>query len=93
MCITALLGHHAAITRFGTDEFTGKENIAVFFVLSIGLYCGFQSVMEDVFNRLQSLFRRREVIAIAETANGEILPCSSKMYSQTVLAPCRLEQS
>lgn len=60
----ALLGRHAAITRFGTDEFTGNVLFAVFLVLSIGLYCGYQSVIEDVFNRLQSLFRRREVMAI-----------------------------
>lgn len=69
--IMALLGRHAAIHRFGTDQFTGNVLFAVFFVLSIGLYCGFQSVIEDVFNRLQSLFRRREVMAIAETTTGE----------------------
>ena len=74
--IMALLGRHAAITRFGTDEFTGNVLFAVFFVLSIGLYCGFQSVIEDVFNRLQSLFRRREVMAIAETATGEQIAIS-----------------
>lgn len=39
--IMALLGRHAAITRFGTDEFTGNVLFAVFFVLSIGLYFGF----------------------------------------------------
>lgn len=69
--IMALLGRYAAITRFGTDEFTGNVLFAVLLVLSIGLYCGFQSVIEDVFNRLQSLFRRREVMAIAETPTGE----------------------
>ena len=69
--IMALLGRHAAIHRFGTDQFTGNVLFAVFFVLSIGLYCGFQSVIEDVFNRLSTLFRRREVIAIAETTTGE----------------------
>ena len=69
--ILALLGRHAAITRFGTDEFTGNVLFAVFLVLTIGLYFGFQSVIEDVFKRLQSLFRRREVMTIAETANGE----------------------
>lgn len=68
--IMALLGRHAAITRFGTDEFTGNVLFAVFLVLTIGLYFGFQSVIEDVFKRLQSLFRRREVMTIAETANG-----------------------
>lgn len=75
--IMALLGRHAAITRFGTDEFTGNVLFAVFFVLSIGLYCGFQSVIEDVFNRLQSLFRRREVMAIAETPIGEQIAIST----------------
>lgn len=69
--IMALLGRHAAIARFGTDEFTGNVLFAVFFVLTIGLYLGFQSVIEDVFNRLQALFRRREVMAIAETTTGE----------------------
>lgn len=61
----------AAIHRLGTDQFTGNALFAIFFVLSIGLYCGFQSVIEDMFNRLQSLFRRREVITIAETLTGE----------------------
>ncbi|WP_289191838.1 hypothetical protein [Bacteroides acidifaciens] len=70
--IMALLGRHAAIHRFGSDQFTDNVLFAVFFVLSIGLYCGFQSVIEDVFNRFQSLFRRREVMAIAETTTGEL---------------------
>lgn len=75
--IMALLGRHAAIHRFGTDQFTGNILFAVFFVLSIGLYCGFQSVIEDVFNRLSTLFRRREVIAIAETPTGEKVSVST----------------
>ncbi len=75
--IMALLGRHAAITRFGTDEFTGNVLFAVFFVLTIGLYFGFQSVIEDVFKRLQSLFRRREVMAIAETTTGEQIAIST----------------
>ena len=75
--IMALLGRHAAIHRFGTDQFTGNVLFAVFFVLSIGLYCGFQSVIEDVFNRLSALFRRREVIAIAETPTGEKVSVST----------------
>ncbi len=70
-CIMALLGRHAAIHRFGTDQFTGNVLFAVFFVFSIGLYCGFQSAIEDVFNRLSTLFRHREVMAIAETPTGE----------------------
>ena len=76
-CIMALLGRHAAIHRFGTDQFTGNILFAVFFVLSIGLYCGFQSVIEDVFNRLSTLFRRREVIAIAETPTSEKVSVST----------------
>ncbi len=75
--IMALLGRHAAIHRFGTDQFTGNVLFAVFFVLSIGLYCGFQSVIEDVFNRLSALFRRREVMAIAETPTGEKVSIST----------------
>lgn len=73
----ALLGRHAAITRFGTDEFTGNVLFAVFFVLTIGLYFGFQSVIEDMFKRLQSLFRRREVMAIAKTTTGEQIAIST----------------
>ncbi|WP_288153065.1 hypothetical protein [Bacteroides acidifaciens] len=75
--IMALLGRHAAIHRFDTDQFTGNILFAVFFVLSIGLYCGFQSVIEDVFNRLSTLFRRREVMAIAETPTGEKVSIST----------------
>ncbi len=75
--IMALLGRHAAIHRFGTDQFTGNVLFAVFFVLSIGLYCGFQSVIEDVFNRLSALFRCREVMAIAETPIGEKVSVST----------------
>ncbi len=75
--IMALLGRHAAIHRFDTDQFTGNILFAVFFVLSIGLYCGFQSVIEDVFNRLSTLSRRREVMAIAETPTGEKVSVST----------------
>lgn len=75
--IMALLGRHAAITRFGTDEFTGNVLFAVFLVLTIGLYYGFQSAIEDMFKRLQSLFRRREVLAIAETTTGEQIAIST----------------
>lgn len=75
--IMALLGRYAAITRFGTDEFTGNVLFAVFLVLTIGLYFGFQSVIEEVFNRLQSLFRRRDVVAIDETPIGEQIAIST----------------
>lgn len=66
--IMALLGRHAAITRFGTDEFTGNVLFAVFFVLTIGLYCGFQSAIECLFDRI---FRRKERVAIMSTPTGE----------------------
>lgn len=66
--IMALLGRHAAITRFGTDEFTGNVLFAVFFVLTIGLYCGFQSAIESLFDRI---FRRKERVAIMSTLAGE----------------------
>lgn len=82
--IMALLGRHAAITRFGTDEFTGNVLFAVFFVLTIGLYCGFQSAIEEVFNRLSTLFRRQEIMAIAETANGEEMHVSVEDPSVTM---------
>ena len=75
--IMALLGRHAAITRFGTDEFTGNVLFAVFLVLTIGLYFSFQSAIEEVFNRIQSLFRRREVMTIAETNTGEQIDIST----------------
>lgn len=80
----ALLGLHAAIHRFGTDQFTGNVLFAVFFVLSIGLYCGFQSAIEEVFNRLSTLFRRRKIMAIAETANGEKIHVSVEESSVTI---------
>ena len=80
----ALLGRHAAITRFGTDEFTGNVLFAVFLVLTIGLYFGFQSVIEEVFNRLSTLFRRQEIMAIAETANGEEMHVSVEDPSVTM---------
>lgn len=66
--IMALLGRHAAITRFGTDEFTSNVLFAVFFVLTIGLYCGFQSAIESLFDRI---FRRKESVAIMGTPAGE----------------------
>lgn len=69
--IMALLGRYAAITRFGTDEFTGNVLFAVFLVLTIGLYFGFQSVIESLFDRLFSVFQRKKRVAIANTAAGE----------------------
>ena len=69
--IMALLGRHAAITRFGTDEFTGNVLFAVFLILTIGLYFGFQSVIESLFDRLSSVFQRKNRVAIANTTAGE----------------------
>lgn len=69
--IMALLGRHAAITRFGTDEFTGNVLFAVFLVLTIGLYFGFQSVIESIFDRLFSVFHRKKHVSIANTHAGE----------------------
>lgn len=69
--IMALLGRHAAITRFGTDEFTGNVLFAVFLVLTIGLYFGFQSAIESLFDRLLSIFQRKKQVAIANTTAGE----------------------
>lgn len=69
--IMALLGRHAAITRFGTDEFTGNVLFAVFLVLTIGLYFGSQSVIESLFDRLLSVFQRKKRVAIANTTAGE----------------------
>ncbi len=69
--VMALLGRHAAITRFGTDEFTGNVLFAVFLVLTIGLYFGFQSAIESLFDRLSSLFQRKKRVAIANTTARE----------------------
>ena len=69
--IMALLGRYAAITRFGTDEFTGNVLFAVFLVLTIGLYFGFQSVIESLFDRLFSVFQRKKRVAITNTHAGE----------------------
>ncbi|MDE7421136.1 MAG: hypothetical protein K2N35_13100, partial [Muribaculaceae bacterium] len=67
--IIALLGRHAAIYRFGTDEFTGNILFAVFFMLLVGLYFSIQPVFEAIFKRLFS--QRTPAIMVAETSNGE----------------------
>ena len=69
--IMALLVRHAAITRFGTYEFTGNVLFAVFFVITIGLYFGFQSVIESLFERLFSVFQRNKQVAIVNATAGE----------------------
>lgn len=67
----ALLGRHAAIHRFSSDHFTGNVLFAVLLVLTIGLYFGFQSVIESLFDRLSSVFQRNKRVAIANTNAGE----------------------
>lgn len=69
--VMALLGRHAAIHRFGTDEFTGNVLFAVFYVLSIGLYCGFQSAIESMFDRLSTVINRKPQLAVVSTTAGE----------------------
>lgn len=71
--IMALLGRHTAITRFGTDEFSGNILFVVFLVLSIGLYFGFQSAIESLFDRLSSVFQRKKRVAIANTTTREMV--------------------
>lgn len=70
----ALLGRISAIHLFGADEFTGNILFAVFFVLTIGLYCGFQSIIDELFGKLPFLFRRKSAILVAETPDGEYIP-------------------
>ena len=67
--IMALLGRHAAIYRFGTDEFTGNILFAVFFILLIGLYISAQPVFETIFKRLFP--QRIPAIMVPEMPNGE----------------------
>ena len=67
--IMALLGRHAAIYRFGTDEFTGNILFAVFFILLIGLYVSIQPIFEAIFKRLFP--QRTPAIMVAEMPNGE----------------------
>ena len=67
--IMALLGRHAAIYRFGTDEFTGNILFAVFFILLISLYVSIQPVFEAIFKRLFP--QRTPAIMVAEMPNGQ----------------------
>ena len=65
----ALLGRHAAIYRFGTDEFTGNILFAVFFILFIGLYISVQPIFESIFKRLFP--QSASAVVVAEMPNGE----------------------
>lgn len=54
--LLALLVRHAAIYRFGTDTFTGNVLFGVIFFLLVGLYLGFQSVIENFSPAISYLF-------------------------------------
>lgn len=58
-------------TFTNSREISTNEIFTVFFVLSIGLYCGFQSVIESLFDRLYSVFHRKKRVAIANITAGE----------------------
>lgn len=67
--IIALLGRHAAIYRFDTDDFTGNILFAVFFILLVGLYFSIQLIFEIIFKRLFS--QRTPAFMVAEMPNGK----------------------
>ena len=75
--LLALLVRHAAIYKFGTDTFTGNVLFGVIFILLVGLYLGFQSVIEDFSRAVSNFFRRKEAVVIAETTSGEQIASSS----------------
>lgn len=79
----ALLGRHAAINRFGTDEFTGNILFAVFFILFIGLYVSLQHVFETIFKRLFS--QRTPALMVAEMPNGEQVTIPAKDESVNMM--------
>lgn len=81
--IMALLGRHAAINRFGTDEFTGNILFAVFFILLVGLYFGIQPVFETIFKRLFS--QRTPALMVAEMPNGEHVAIPAKDESVNMM--------
>ncbi|WP_347297086.1 hypothetical protein, partial [uncultured Bacteroides sp.] len=80
--LLALLVRHAAIYKFGTDAFTGNVLFVVIFILLVGLYLGFQSVIEDFSRAISKFFRRKETVVIAETTSGEQIAIPSPMESQ-----------
>ncbi|MCM1138394.1 MAG: hypothetical protein NC453_07475 [Muribaculum sp.] len=81
--IIALLGRHAAIYRFGTDDFTGNILFAVFFILFIGLYVSLQPVFETIFKRLFS--QRTPTLMVAEMPNGEQVVIPAKDESVNMM--------
>lgn len=80
--LLALLVRHAAIYRFGTDTFTGNVLFGVIFILLVGLYLGFQSVIEDFSRAVSNFFRRKEAVVIAETTSGEQIAVPTSMESE-----------
>lgn len=63
--LLALLVRHAAIYRFGSDTFTGNVLFGVIFILLVGLYLGFQSVIEYFFRAISNFFSKKGAVVIA----------------------------
>lgn len=83
--LLALLVRHAAIYRFGTDAFTGNVLFGVIFILLVGLYLGFQSVIEDFSRTFSNFFRRKEAVVIAETTSGEQIAITENDIEPSVM--------
>lgn len=83
--LLALLIRHAAIYKFGTDTFTGNVLFGVSLILLVGLYLGFQSVIEDFSRTISNFFRKKESIVIAETTSGEQIAISENDIESTVM--------
>lgn len=83
--LLALLVRHAAIYKFGTDTFTGNVLFGVIFILLVGLYLGFQSIIENFSRTISNFFRRKETVIIAETASGEQIAISENDIESTVM--------
>lgn len=83
--LLALLIRHAAIYKFGTDTFTGNVLFGVSLILLVGLYLGFQSIIEDFSRTISNFFRRKESVVIAETTSGEQIAISENDIGSTVM--------
>lgn len=83
--LLALLVRHAAIYRFGTDTFTGNVLFGVIFILLVGLYLGFQSVIEDFSRAISNFFRRKGAVVIAETTSGEQIAITENYIESSVM--------
>lgn len=80
--LLALLVRHAAIYRFGTDTFTGNVLFGVILILLVGLYLGFQSVVEDFSRAISNFIRRNDAFVIAETISGKQIAIQTPMESE-----------